>query len=87
MQHARPRPTHANAVHENGDLFVGEHAAGAFRESRHRGAGNSIRGGLLQHRIVGDREIDRIGESDGGSAFPVRAMAARAVLFVQRVEI
>ena len=35
LQDIRLRPTFANSADDHIDLFVGEHAAGALRKSRH----------------------------------------------------
>ena len=73
---------------DNGiDLFVGEHAARALREGRHRGAGYAICGGAANRGIVGDREENGIAQRDRRSALAAGAVASRAVLRVENVEV
>src|SRR6202044_2108596 len=50
-------------------------------------SGNSSCGRLAHDRIVGNRQIHRIGERDGSSALAIIAVATRAVLAVENVEV
>ena len=62
------------------DLFVGEHAPGALSRRRASRCRQCRLSRPSNHGIVGDREIDRVGEGDGGAAFALVAVAAGAVL-------
>jgi hypothetical protein len=72
---------------DNGiDLSVGEHAASALCEGRHRGAGYAICGGAANRGIVGDREKYGIAQRDRRSALATGAVTSRAVPRVKSVE-
>ena len=86
-QRIRTRPR-TDSGDEDRDLLVGQLASRALRERRHQRARHAGRGGVREHGVVGDREVDRVGEADRrGRAAPVRAVAGRAVLGIEEVEV
>src|ERR1700722_6677685 len=87
MKNIRLRPTLANSANDCMDLLIGKHPSGGLSESRHGRAGNSSGSRAKQDRVVGNGKINRIVEVDGRPAFSIDAVAACAILPIQRAEI
>src|SRR5580704_15747182 len=58
-----------------------------MRKARHGGSGHASGRQSANHGIVRDREIGWIGETNRQATFTVDAMAARAVLRIERVKV
>ena len=79
-----PGPDSAN---QGIDLFVGEHSASALRKGGHCSAAYSVGSGAANHGIVSDRQEDGIPQSDRRSPVSAGAVASRAVLSVEDIEL
>ena len=77
----------ANAVDDDVDLIVSEHAASGFGEGGHGGAGDAAGDDFAESGIVCDSEIDRIPERQGGAAFAFGAVTARTVFLIEEGEV
>src|ERR1700730_13149043 len=77
----------AESANQRIDLFVGEHSSGALCECGHRGATHSVRGCVANRRVVSDCQENRIAQSITRPAASATAVASRAILRIENVEL
>ena len=76
-------PALPHALDDGIDLLVGQHAACALRESRHRRAGPALGDRVSQRFVVDDGEINRIADGRSRTVLAISAMTSGAVLLVE----
>ena len=79
--------TFANAVDDDVDLIVGEHATSAFGEGGHGGARDAVGDDFAESGIVGDGEIDRITERKSRATSGFGAVTARTIFLIEEGEV
>ena len=78
-QNALSCPVRENSSGDHVDLFVGQHPSGALGEGRHRSSAHAVRHDFAHCAVVDDGKINRVGQRDGCTSVPSRAVTARAV--------
>jgi len=81
------RPTFTHSSDDRINLFFREHSARALSEGRHRRSRNSIRGRATQDRVVCNRQIHRVSQSDRGASPSLGSVTTRAVFAIQNFEV
>jgi len=76
-----------DSTYQGIDLFVCEHSASALLKCGHRRATYSVGGYGANHRIVSDCQENGIAQSVARSAASASAVASRAVLCVENIEL
>src|SRR5262249_29951745 len=80
-------PTNANSCDNGIYLLIRQHPAGLTCKRWHGGPGGPVGDHLTYSSIVGNREVNRIGETHGGAALAFGAMASGAIGAVERFEV
>src|SRR5271156_3435338 len=80
-------PARSDSARNHFNLLVRHQSARALGKSRHRGSAQAVGDIFANGGVIHDRQINRIGQPDGGASMSFRAVATCAVFGIQCGEV